>query len=180
MFFESPAGGESFIVQNEDGVRTQLAYKEDWLKTVDLTPPPTGNFNYHGYMLRLYRRPARQWRVGICRQNHTVYNPMHHILGKYEPIYKPLWNTALIQAAYDREYPTSVADAIAKFDNEKCKSFALTANLGLSRSPTKEEGLLVWYRHLPVGWLYQKGWNIEDARYEQEVKDEVRRWTWLR
>lgn len=176
LYVAAPGADQTFVVQDDDGMSTNIRYSDKWYRDTDLSPPATGNFNYNGYMLRMYRRPTRQWRVGVCRQNHTVYNPMHHILGKFEPIYKPLWNTALIQAAYDRGYPTNVEDAIQRFDNDKCKSFALTANLGLSRSPTTEEGLLVWYRHLPVGWLHRIGWEIEDRRYEQEVRDEVRRW----
>lgn len=174
----------TFVVENDDGQPDSLLYSAAVLEKLDLTPPKVGNFNYRGYSLRLYRTPARQWKVGLCRSNHMVYNPLNQIMYDYTPIYKPVWNNALVAAMYNRDFPKSWKQMWEKFEDEKTRTLGITLNLSVSKNPNLANYRpalcsepVLWYKHIPVGYLHGTKASVEDARYHQEVEDELHRWT---
>ncbi len=167
---------KTFIVENDEGIQTLLNYTPETISTLDFQPPMVGNFNYRGYCFRLYRTPARQWKVGLCRANHLVYNPLQQILFDYTPLYKPVWTNALVKAMYNREFPLTWFGLAKQLEDKKTRSVGLTKNLSVSKNPTASRLPILWYKHVPVGKLDGERPIVEDERYRQEVDDEFRRW----
>lgn len=171
------SGGAYLTIECTDGSSYRQSYNKDFVSSMDFSPPTTGNFNYRGYCLRLYRTAVRQWKWGLSRTNHTILNPLQILLVHYENVYKPVWSSSLVEAMFNKGFAKSLGEVYRQFREVGAKSFAITANVSFSLNPTEDTELLLWYKHLPVGYLGERE-NIEvrEKLYEQEVFDELRRW----
>lgn len=146
-------------------------------ENVDLEVPATGYFNYKNHALLLFRLPARQWRRGLCSDNHEIFNPFRRLLPNEGGFfYKPAWGMQLADALYKRAL-THDPNRSIRLLNEGLASSAITRDLAISLSPTSaKDGFLVWYKANPVGRINKANkFVITDELYEQEVIDSLRR-----
>lgn len=92
--------------------------------------PPSGVFQY-GQTAAIYRRrPARQWRRGICTDNSALIAPHRDITGtRYS------FNIATIGAAFKHQTYTA-AEGVQMLNNRQARSVALNNNFSLCLSPT--------------------------------------------
>lgn len=141
-------------------------------KKLDLSTPPTGFFNYNGHALVLFRTPTRQWRRGLCGDNHEIYNPFKKLLK--DGAYRPSFGAKTIQALFKPEYVPNPDEARSKF-SKNVHSVALSRRLALSKSPIESSSYpLVWFSCNPCGFLRGSKFIIEDDVFQQEVEDELR------
>lgn len=143
------------------------------LNLFNLVPPNSLNFNYKGYSLRLYRRPERQWKVGLSSEHYSIINILSKFLSDYEPVYRPLWGLGLAAHIFKPEYPTSMDSLLATLEQKV--SVALSRNISISLNMTNNpKQYFVWYRTIPVGFFMDGQFDIRDYRYQQEVIDETK------
>lgn len=103
--------------------------------------PPVGVFQSGVDALMLQRRPARQWRRGLCADNATVMPTHRWITGK-----QVQWSLKVVQDAYDHKVLT-VNEALLQLNKKKARSVALPHAFSLMLSPT-----VVHKGHLLLHW----------------------------
>jgi len=102
--------------------------------------PKSGVFQHGSNACYFHRRPARQWRRGICSDNSTLSTTMRHLGG---PGHNMSINT--VSAAFKHKtYP--IGEALQLLDKRMARSVALENNFSIALSPTqaKEHLLLFW------------------------------------
>ena len=143
------------------------------LNITDLSPPSTGYFNYRNQGLYIFRNPARQWKCGFCKHNHEIYNPLNKLFKA--GIYNPVLGLQLANAAYLNKFP-QVDEAINNLQkNSQIISQAISRNILLSKSPTENHDILIWFKSIPCGFIHGDKFHTFDPIYEQEIEDELHR-----
>ncbi len=158
-----------------EGETITLKYPESFTE-VNLDTPEIGYFNYKHYALVTYRVPARQWRRGLCHDNHEIYNPFRRLFPAGDVgIYRPSWGMALAKGMFQCERTLNPQHSLEALRKGGCISSAITSDLALSYSPTDNFDPLIWYKTNPVGHVSRDRFNILDELYEQEVNDILKR-----
>lgn len=160
-----------YVRSQEEGV-VSINYDAKLEDKLDVSTPPTGFFNYNGHALVLFRTPHRQWRCGLCSDNHEIYNPFRKLLN--EGIYRCSFGGKTIAALFKPCYVANPEDARSRFSNA-VHSVALSRRLMISKSPLEQTSYpLVWYGCTPCGFIRGSKFVIEDEVFQQEVEDELR------
>lgn len=99
--------------------------------------PPAGVFQYHKVAALFRRRPQRQWKRGICKDNSHITSTLSPLIGNVVP-----FNTESIQSAFKHQVygPTEAMTLLA---NNMAKSVALGDNFSVSLPITKEGSYLI-------------------------------------
>ena len=184
--YRQPSTGACFasavVGSDENSSTLQLSVEElggvvinypQGLTFLDLSAPGAGYFNHRGNAIFLFKNPARQWRRGICADNHELYNPLKRLFK--EGIYRPSFVASTITSVFNPKY-VSVGDAWAKLrDDHRLVSIACSPSLMLSKSPMtmRNDQPLIWYKTTPVGFIQEQKIKIKDQMFEQEVVDEL-------
>ena len=144
------------------------------IHVLNLDSPKSGFFNFNNYGIYLFKVPARQWKRGLCFENHEFYNPFKCFFKT--GVYCPMFGDRAIQAVINPNYLT-IEDAIIKLEStSNTKSIAINSNIMLSKSPVaNNHEPLIWYKTTPIGFLQAGKFNIQDELYEQEICDELTR-----
>lgn len=146
----------------------------DELNDLDLSTPKLGYFNYNKHALFLYRHPGRQWKKGFSLSNHKIVNPVQ-ILVQNVSLYKPIIDLKLAKIAFKNTIFQNIGELITRLDSKKIFSGAISSNLALSQSLTKNIGPLIWYGPNPVGYIENSKFVLRDLEFSQEVHDELNR-----
>ena len=146
------------------------------LESIFLETPNAQYFNYNKYAIYLFKVPARQWKRGLCIDNHELYNPLQKLFDENR-IYKPVFNLNCINHIFNPSYvePTYACNLLL---TKKVISVAIAPYIMLSLSPIENSDLLIlWYKTQPVGFIQAEMYNcqIKDVNFEQEIIDEFRK-----
>lgn len=127
-------------------------------------------FNTDKLALEFIRRPIRQYKRGICKENVSIYSPIRHLWGQEN---YP-WTPKTIQQALYPVYPASAKEAIEKLNNKEYVSIALNDKFMLSLSITHGyPGFYLWYCNKCIGTFYKDVFKIEHKLFTQEVLDNI-------
>ncbi len=127
-------------------------------------------FNTDNLALEFIRRPVRQYKRGICKENVSIYSPIRHLWGQENH----LWTLKTVQQALYPVYPASAKEAIEKLNNKKCVSIALNDKFMLSLSITRGyNGFYLWYCNKCIGTFQKDVFKIEHKLFTQEVLDNI-------
>lgn len=127
-------------------------------------------FNTDKLALEFIRRPVRQYKRGICKENVSIYSPIRHLWGQEN---HP-WTPKTIQQALYPIYPASAKEAIEKLNNKECVSIALNDKFMLSLSITRGyTGFYLWYCNKCIGTFHKDVFKIEHKLFTQEVLDNI-------
>jgi hypothetical protein len=127
-------------------------------------------FNADKLALEFIRRPVRQYKRGICKENVSIYSPIRHLWGQEN---HP-WTPKTIQQALYPVYPASAKEAIEKLNNKECVSIALNDKFMLSLSITRGyNGFYLWYCNKCIGTFHKEVFKIEHKLFTQEVLDNI-------
>ena len=143
------------------------------LSFLDVSSPSAGYFNHRGNAIFLFKNPARQWRRGVCSDNHELYNPLKRLFK--EGIYRPTFVASTITSVFNPQY-VPIHEAWSKLkDDHRLVSIACSASLMLSKSPMtmRNDQPLVWYKTTPVGVICDQKIVVKDQMFEQEIIDEL-------
>jgi hypothetical protein len=124
-------------------------------------------FNHKGIALEFIRKPTRQYRRGICKDNVSIYSPVRRLwnLDGFQ------WTIHTIADALNPYYPTQCSDAIRSLDNNEILSVALSSKFMLSQSITKEQVYYLFYCNIPIGQFKKGVFYIHHTLFCQEVID---------
>jgi hypothetical protein len=174
LAFIQHVDGDGIVLESKESGSIMLRYREETFENlIDLDPPHSGLFNHNGYALVLFKTPARQWRRGMCNENHEIYNPFRKLLN--EGVYRPGFNFSSIAAMYTPRFVCDPAEATGMLSKDT-HSVALSNKLMISKSPLDTtDNPIVWFGCTPIGTVKGKRFQIEDEIFQQEVEDELRR-----
>lgn len=127
-------------------------------------------FNTDKIALEFIRRPVRQYKRGICKENVSIYSPIRHLWGQEN---HP-WTSKTLQQALYPVYPASAKEAIEKLNNKECVSIALNDKFMVSLSITRGyTGFYLWYCNKCIGTFQKDVFTIEHKLFTQEVLDNI-------
>jgi hypothetical protein len=113
--------------------------------------PPVGVFQHKREALYFRRKPARQYRRGICGDNSLLLNTTRNFAGNFVA-----WSASEIKSAFDHTV-FSVADAMKMLESNKARSVALRDNFSVSLSVFESPDYVVWFWGIPVARCNPKG-----------------------
>jgi len=127
-------------------------------------------FNTDKMALEFIRRPHRQYKRGICKENASIYSPVRQLWGQEN---YP-WTPKTLKDALYPTYPSSAKEAIEKLASQQCVSVALNDKFMLTLSFTKGySGLYLWYCNKCIGTFNKDVFKIEHKLFIQEVLDNI-------
>jgi hypothetical protein len=113
--------------------------------------PKMGVFQHGRDAFLFHRRPARQYRRGICADNSTIWNVTRNFAGNISR-----WNAREVQAAYDHKV-YSVSEALKLLESGAVRSAALPNNFSISHTVFDSPEHVIWYWQYPVARCSAKG-----------------------
>jgi hypothetical protein len=113
--------------------------------------PPVGVFQHGVDAVSFQRRPARQYRRGICPDNSVIGNVTRRVVGN-----TTRFNIATVKAAFDhcvftKDYALKMLEAGTH------RSVALFGNYALSLSMDADPAHVLWHWETPVARISTKG-----------------------
>lgn len=127
-------------------------------------------FNTDKMALEFIRRPHRQYKRGICKENVSIYSPIRHLWGQEN---YP-WTHKTLQHALYPVYPKSAQEAIEKLQKKEVVSIALNDKFMLTLSFARGyNGFYLWYCNKCIGTFNKDVFKIEHKLFTQEVLDNV-------
>lgn len=154
----------------KDELGTNLRLKHETSSKVTCRFPERCLFNHGPIALEFVRKPYRQNRRGICKDNVQVYSPLNRIWGGdgYP------WTIATIRDALYPQYPSCCEEAIKKLDAREVASIALSPKFMLSLSFTKStDHYYLFYSNVVIGYFHKETFYIKHALFTQEVMDNL-------
>lgn len=127
--------------------------------------PRSGVFQHGQYAAQYRRRPARQWRRGICTDNSTVISTTRALTGTRIGI-----DLASLQSAFNHK-TFSKEGGLALLNEQKARSVALENNFSVSLSALKSSDYMIMYWDDLVACCDSKGQIT--ALYEKVVEPEL-------
>lgn len=113
--------------------------------------PPVGVFQHGQNALLFRRRPARQWRRGICSDNSWIVPVTRTFAGGRTAL-----DLGTVESAFKHRVLTK-SDALAALNEKRAKSVALDSNLSISLSMVKSPEYVVFFWDDVVGRCDEKG-----------------------
>lgn len=154
----------------KDDLNIDIKLRHETKTRIVCTFPERRLFNADKLALEFIRRPLRQYKRGICKENVSIYSPIRYLWGQEN---HP-WTPKTIQQALYPVYPASAKEAIEKLNNKKCVSIALNDKFMLSLSITREyNGFYLWYCNKCIGTFHKDVFKIEHKLFTQEVLDNI-------
>lgn len=139
--------------------------------TLKFKYPPVGVFQAGDTVLCFTRRPARQYRRGLCADNSTMNNIGRNIIGNMTR-----WTMDNVAAAFKHE-TKSVEDAYSLLkDNKKLKGVALPNEFSLIRNMTSVQSksdLILFHWQQPLAFVSPEGKLVKllESYYERAVNE---------
>lgn len=110
--------------------------------------PPVGVFQHGADALVFFRRPARQYRRGICSDNSSLFNVTRQVTGRGTD-----WSAGEIQSAYDHKVMT-LPEGIKALKHPAMRSVALPRNFAITKSMIKSVSDHILFHWMnPVAYL---------------------------
>ena len=154
----------------KDELNVEIKLRHETKTRIVCTFPERRLFNADKLALEFIRRPHRQYKRGICKDNVSIYSPIRHLWG--QEIHP--WTPKTIQQALYPVYPASAKEAIEKLNNKECVSIALNDKFMLSLSITRGyTGFYLWYCNKCIGTFHKDVFKIEHKLFTQEVLDNI-------
>ena len=154
----------------KDDLNIDIKLRHETKTRIVCTFPERRLFNADKLALEFIRRPLRQYKRGICKENVSIYSPIRYLWGQEN---HP-WTPKTIQQALYPVYPASAKEAIEKLNNKECVSIALNDKFMLSLSITHGyTGFYLWYCNKCIGTFHNDVFKIEHKLFTQEVLDNV-------
>ncbi len=94
----------------------------------DLTPFKMGYLNYYGRAILFVRKPARQYKQGLCSANVSAYEITGQSLNR--AAVEDILNGQALVDLYNNKYPSF--ESVAEFKNKEISSVALSKNFAVA------------------------------------------------
>lgn len=179
IVFISESGAESVVYYKgwiderhvfEDAYGTVIKLKHETNQQIVCKFPERRLFNHQGVALEFQRRPNRQFRRGICKDNVAIYSPVRRLFSSdVHP-----WTSKTLESALNPTYPKNCEEAINILNNKQVLSVAVNDKFLLSqsldRSPKRYH---LFYQCSLIGYYQDGVFKIEHKLFAQEVLDNL-------
>ncbi len=130
--------------------------------------PPVGVFQCGKEAFIFRRRPARQYRRGICMDNSLLSNVTRFVVGN-----RAKWNMQEISAAF-KHHTFTKSEALTLLGAGKVGSVALPENYALSLSVDMKPDYLMFHWSNPIARIDASGkfTTVYESSYESVLKRE--------
>ena len=160
--------GEHHVFTDAYGTVIKLKHETD--QQIACKFPVRRLFNYKGIALEFVRRPNRQFRRGICKDNVHIYSPVRRL---HQSDGHP-WEHATIEAALNPVYPKTCEEAIKQLDGKEILSIALNDKFMLSQNIARDcKRYYLFYQTSIIGYFENEVFKIEHKLFSQEVLDNL-------
>lgn len=130
--------------------------------------PEVGLFNLDCRMGYFYRKPARQYKRGPCKDNCGIFDPVLQLWTARE-----LFSITAFAKAFETRYP-SLFDAHLMLQNKERCSVAISRDFGISMSITDNPNFVfLWYHDTCIGTVdFNLGLvEVRNKYFDAEVID---------
>ena len=153
-----------------DELETGLRLRHETSTNVICRFPERCLFNSGKMAYEFIRRPNRQNRRGICKDNASIYSPVARIWGAETQHF----SIGLIKDALFPVYPSCCEEAVKALFSESVISIALTPKFMLTQSlTTKKDELYLFYSNVLIGVFNNDTFTIKHPLFKQEVLDNI-------
>lgn len=158
----------------KDELGTNLRLRHETSSKVTCRFPERCLFNHDHMALEFIRKPNRQNRRGICKDNVSIYSPISRIW--HSDPYP--WTIATIRDALYPQYPSCCEEAIKRLDSGDMCSIALNQKFMISKSFTKTPNeYYLFYSSVVIGCYIGGTFHIKHSLFTQEVMDNLQLFT---
>lgn len=129
--------------------------------------PPVGVFQHGNDVYLFRRRPARQYRRGICPDNSVLWNITRNVVGN-----RAHFDVAEVQSAFDHvTYP--VEQALKFLGASKKLGVALPNNYAMTLSMDDSKDYVLWHWDVPVARIAPDGTitSVIEKAYTQTLAE---------
>lgn len=163
-------GYESGVHHLSDKHGMRLKFKHETNEMLVCKFPERCMFNFKGVALEFTRRPNRQFRRGICKDNCCIINPIHNLFG----LSNFVLDHAVIAAALQPEYPETCEQALSLLDKKQVGSIALNNVFSISHSFTHKKNVYyVFFYTKVIGYIEKGIFHVKHPQFKQEVLDNL-------
>jgi hypothetical protein len=113
--------------------------------------PPVGVFQHGDDVLLFRRRPARQYRRGICADNSVIWNVTRNVVGN-----RARFDASEVQSAFDH-VTYGEAQALKLLESGSARGVAMRNNYSLLLSMDEGSDYVLWHWDVPVARVNAKG-----------------------
>jgi len=152
----------------QDQLGTKIKLKHDTQYKLVCEFPERRLFNHKGTAFEFIRKPNRQNRRGICKDNAMIYSPVRRLFGGDNHN----WTIHTLVDALNPAYPTC-EEAVKMLDSQQNLSVALSSKFMLTQPFTKQKEYYVFYSNVLVGSMKDAVINIKHKLFNQEVLDNL-------
>lgn len=132
--------------------------------------PPVGVFQHGTDAVMMQRRPARQWRRGLCSDNANLIYTHRYLSAKSLP-----WDLAAVQAAFDHKIMAK-EDALRMLNKGLARSVAMDNEFSLCLSTNlTDTGHVLFHWGEPVAVVSEKDGSVKtilNDHYKQLVESQ--------
>lgn len=151
-----------------DPLNTKIKLKHDTTYRLVCEFPERRLFNHKGQALEFVRRPNRQNKRGICKDNAMIYSPVRKLFGGDNHN----WTIHTITDALYPEYP-SFEEAIKLLSANQAISVAISPKFAITHSITKHSYYYLFYSNILIGYMNADTIHIKHSLFKQEVLDNI-------
>lgn len=151
-----------------DALNTKIKLKHDTKYQLVCEFPERRLFNSGKLALEFVRKPTRQYKRGICKDNCQIYSPVRRMWSGDGYA----WTIKTLEDALSPEYPTCT-EAITKLDRKEVVSVALSPKFMMSLSFTYIPEYYLFYSNVVIGSFKDGVFKIHHKLFNQEVLDNI-------
>lgn len=154
--------------KDENNVPLKLRHETDYKIVCKF--PERCLFNTTNQALEFIRKPHRQYKRGICKENIQIYSPVRYMWSKDV---HPWTHATIVQALYPT-YPESCEVAINQLDSREVLSVALNPKFMITLPITiNKEMYHLFYCNVLIGEFLNGVFKIHHPLFKQEVLDNM-------
>lgn len=154
----------------QDELKMDIKLQHETNCSVVCVFPERRLFNSNNQALEFVRKPNRQYRRGICKDNMQIYSPIRKYWGGDD---HP-WDIHTIKHALYPTYPANCEEALNSLLKGTAVSVALNEKFFVSLSFTTTKDIFyVFYCNVCIGFFKKDVIYIKHALFKQEVLDNM-------
>lgn len=155
------------------GSNIKVAHETD-VEIFSYFPKPT-LFNHHGQMYWFTRKPARQYRRGLCSDNCSITIPAEIFWNGGSKYRSKGIDEQILAELFSPTY-LDIGQAITSLsEDNKTISVAISPIFGVSLHNKADNKHILWYKTWPIGEIVNDKIVVTFNELRQEVEDFVRR-----
>ena len=179
LVLSTPEGNETVVRYNgyndgfhqfNDEFDMHIRLKHETQYKVACKFPERCLFNHNHLALEFVRKPLRQYKRGICKDNIHIYSPVRDIWS----MDGRTWTHKTIKDALFPQYPENCEEAIKLLESRSVISIALNSKFMLSLSISNNPKVFyLYYCNVLIGEFEDGCFKVKHPLFKQEIMDNM-------